>query len=72
MKSQALQELVREIFTDEKIRAQFVSNPDSLLSQFSLTEDEKKAVLKTQARLGQMTSPSAQLEATIDPYNTWF
>ena len=72
MKSQALQELVREIFTDEKIRAQFVSNPDSLLSQFSLTEDEKKAVLKTHGSLGQMTSPSAQLEATIDPYNTWF
>ena len=67
MESQALQELVKKIFSDEEIRSQFMANPDSVLSQFSLTEDEKKAVLKTHARLGLMTSDSAQLEATIEP-----
>ena len=71
MKSQALQELVRKIFSDEKIKSQFMANPDSVLVKFSLTEDEKKAVLKTHVRLGQMTSDSTQLEATIEPDVFW-
>ena len=71
MKSQELQELVRKIFSDEEIRAQFMANPDSVLSQFSLTEDEKKAVLKTHVRSGLITSDSVQLEAIIEPYAWW-
>ena len=72
MNSQALQELVRKIFSDEEIRSQFMTNPNSVLSEFPLTEEEKKAVLKTHVRLGQMTSNSAQLEAIIEPYDKWF
>ena len=72
MESQALQELVKKIFSDEEIRAQFMANPDSVLSKFSLTEDEKKAVLKTYARSELITSDSVQLEATIEPYAWWF
>ena len=72
MKSQALQELVKKIYSDEQIRSQFISNPDSVLSKFSLTEDERKAVLKTHTRLGIMTSDSAQLESTIEPNIWWF
>jgi hypothetical protein len=71
MESQALQGLVKKIFSDEEIRTQFMANPDSVLSQFSLTEDERKAVLNTHARLGLMTSDSAQLAATIEP-NMWW
>ncbi len=71
MKSRALQELVNKIFGDEKTRLQFMSNPDSVLSQFVLTEQEKKAVLKTHAKLGLVTSNSPQLEAVIDPTSTW-
>lgn len=71
MKSQALQEFVRKIFNDEKTRQQFESNPDSVLSQFALTEQEKKAVLKTHSKLGLVTSDSQQLEATLDPTGTW-
>lgn len=65
MKSQALQELVKKIFGDEKTRSQFMSNPDSVLSQFALTEQEKKAVLNNHARLGLVTSDSRQLEAVL-------
>ena len=43
MKSQALQELVKKIFGDEKTKSEFMSNPDSVLSQFALSEQEKKA-----------------------------
>jgi hypothetical protein len=71
LESQALQELVKKIFSDEEIKSQFIANPNSVLSMFSLTDNEKKAVLKTQARLGQMISNSAQLEASIEPDAFW-
>ena len=71
MKSQALQELVKKIFSDEKTKLQFMSNPDSVLAQFNLTEQEKRAVLNTQAKLGLVTSDSQQLEADIGPLGFW-
>jgi hypothetical protein len=71
MKSQALQELVKTIFGDEKTRLEFESNPDSVLSQFSLTEKEKKAVLNTHAKLGLVSSNSSQLEVVLDPTVDW-
>ena len=71
MKSQALQELVKKIFGDEKTRLQFKSNPASVLARFSLTEQEKKAVLATHAKLGLVTTGSQQLEAAIDSTVNW-
>lgn len=71
MKSQALQDLVKKLFGDEKTRLQFESDPDSVLSQFALTGQEKKAVLKTHARLGLVTSDSTQLAAVLDPLARW-
>ena len=71
MKSQQLQQLVKKIFGDEKTRLQFISNPDSILSQFALTEQEKKAVLNTHDKLGLVTSDSQQLEAALDPRFIW-
>ena len=72
MKSQALQDLVKKIFGDEKTRLQFQSDPDSVLSQFALTRQEKKAVLKTHARLRLVTSDSPQLAAVLDPMARWY
>lgn len=71
MKSQALQELIKKIFSDEKTKLQFMSNPDSVLAQFNLTEQEKKAVLKMHAKLGLVTADSQQLEAALEPTITW-
>jgi hypothetical protein len=71
MKSQTVQELVKKVFGDEKTKRQFMSNPDSVLAQFALTEQEKRAVLKTHAKLGLVTSNSQQLEAAIDPTAIW-
>ena len=71
MKSQLLQEMVKKIFSDEKTRLQFESNPDSVLDQFSLTKQEKKAVLNTHARLGLVTSGSQQLEASLNATSGW-
>ncbi len=72
MKSQALQELVKKIFGNEKTKSQFMTNPDSVLSQYNLTEQEKKAVLNIHAKLGLVTSDSQQLDAAIDPLANWF
>ena len=71
MKSQALQDLVKNIFNDEETKSKFMSNPDSVLAQFNLTEQEKKAVLNIHAKLGLVTSDSQQLEAAIGPLGFW-
>jgi hypothetical protein len=71
MKSQALQQLVKKIFGDEKTKRQFLKDPDSVLAQFELTEQEKKAVLNTHAKLALVTADSQQLEATLGPTWTW-
>jgi hypothetical protein len=71
MKSQALQELAKKIFSDEKTKLQFMSNPESVLAQFKLTEQEKKAVLNTHAKLGLVTADSQQLEAALSPTMEW-
>jgi hypothetical protein len=71
MKSQALQQLVKKIFGSEEAKLQFMSDPESVLSQYSLTEQEKKAVLRMHAKVGVVTSSSPQLEATLDPAVDW-
>lgn len=71
MKSQALQEMIKKIFSDEKTKLQFISNPESVIAQFNLTEQEKKAVLNTHARLGLATADSQQLEAVLEPLTIW-
>jgi hypothetical protein len=71
MISQALQEMDKKIFSDEKTKLQFMSNPESVLAQFKLTDQEKKAVLSTHAKLGLATADSQQLEAVLKPTVEW-
>ena len=72
MKSQALQELVRKIFSDEKTQQQFRKDPDSVLARYDLTEQEKRAILKTHAKLGLVAAGSEQLETILDANITTF
>jgi hypothetical protein len=72
MKSQALQELVKKIFGDEKTKQEFKKDPDSVLARYNLTEQEKMAVLKTYAKLGLVTGGSEQLEATLGANMGWW
>jgi hypothetical protein len=72
MKSAALQEMVRKIFSSEETKSQFVSDPNSVISQFELSETEKKAVFATHARLGIVAGNSATLQAIADPLTFWF
>ena len=72
MKPQALQELVKKIFSDEKTKSEFQKDPDSVLARYNLTEQEKKAVLKTYTNLGFAATGSDKLEATIGPLSGWW
>ena len=72
MKSKALQNLIHKIFSDEKTKQQFISDPNSVISQYSLTEQEKKAVLKTRAKLSLATPDSFQLEEEVEPRGWWY
>ena len=71
METKALQELVKKVFGDEKTKAEFMSDPHNVMSRFSLTEEEKKAVLVTHAKLGLVTAGSVQLDETIGPLSLW-
>lgn len=71
MKSQALQDLVKKIFGDEETKQQFQKDPDSVLARYNLTEQEKRAVLRTHAKLGLVATGSEQLEATLDANAGW-
>lgn len=72
MKSQALQELVKKIFSSEATKSQFMSDPDSVISQFKLTETERKAVLANHANLGLVTGNTPGLKAAVGPLDYWF
>lgn len=69
MESQALRELVKKVFGSEDSRRQFVKDPEGVIARFALTNEEKRAVLSTHARLG-LAAAGPQLEAvmTSDPW----
>jgi hypothetical protein len=71
LKSQALQELNRAIFSDENTKQQFLSDPNSVFSRFNLTDQEKTAVMGTYFKVGLVTRTSPQLEAAIQPLGFW-
>jgi hypothetical protein len=71
MKSQALQELIKKVFSDDEAKRQFMSDPDSFISQFALTDQEKRAVLNTHDKLGLVAADSQQLEAALEPTQIW-
>jgi hypothetical protein len=71
MKSKALQGLISKIFSDEKTRLQFMSDPDSVISRYRLSDKEKSALLNTGAKFGLVTSDSQQLEAAVGPTVIW-
>jgi hypothetical protein len=66
MRSQALVELVQKIFHDESAKAQFIADPDRVLSQYTLTEEEKRAVLTTHYQFGLVTGDSPEMAAAIE------
>jgi len=71
MESQELKQLVNKIFGDKETREEFLKDPNSVIARFSLTEQEKKAVLSTHAKLGLVAGNSVQFEDIIGPTAMW-
>ena len=71
MKSQALQELVKKIFSDEKTRHEFQKDPSAVIARFNLEKQEKAALMKVHNQIGLTVNNAGQLEAAIDPYGGW-
>jgi hypothetical protein len=71
MESQSLKQMVSKIFSNKETREEFLKNPDGVMARYSLTEEEKRALLATHARLGLVTD-SAQLNEEIGPLMNWF
>ena len=71
MKAKALQELVAKVFSDEETKRQFESDPESVLSKYSLTEREKKAAISTYTKLGLISGNSTGLAAAVKPAVDW-
>lgn len=72
MGSKSLSGLVKKVFCDEEVKKQFISDPDSVMSQFSLTEQEKRAVLSTHARMELAYPGSTLASAPVEPMIMWF
>jgi hypothetical protein len=71
MESRSLQDLVKKVFSEEKTRTEFMTDPESVISRFTLTAHEKQAVLATRSRLGLVNGSSPTLDATIEPLIFW-
>ena len=70
MESKGLQELVKKVFGNEKTKSEFMADPNKVMSRFSLTETERKAVLATHMKLGLVTG-SVQLDEAVGPLGLW-
>ncbi len=68
----ALQDFVKKVFGDEQTKKQFMADPESVISQFALTDQEKAAVRKTHASFGMVTSSSPQMEAALRANDGWW
>jgi hypothetical protein len=71
MEPGGLQELIKKVFGDERTKTEFISDPNSVMSRFSLTEEEKKAVLVTYSKIGLVTAGSQQLDTVVGPMVIW-
>ena len=67
-----LKALINKVFGDEKTMAQFKVNPQSIISGYSLTGLEKKAVLNTYAKLSLVGADSNQLQESVEPIDPWW
>jgi hypothetical protein len=69
--SQGIKELVKAVFSDDKTRQDFLSDPNRVISRYALTAPEKEAVLGTYIKAGLVTRTSPGLAAVIQPMAFW-
>jgi hypothetical protein len=68
MKSTTLQGMIKKIFSDEALKARFIASPESVISGYSLNDEETRAVMGT-FRMAQ--SGDSTMEAAITAKDGW-
>ena len=63
--------MVKLIFSDAKARAEFNTDTERVMSQFDLSNIERKAVLASRARLGLVSGNSAVLNYETGILYNW-
>jgi hypothetical protein len=71
MMTNALQELVNKVFSDQKARTEFEKDPETVIARFRLSEPERNAVLATQMKLGLAAAGGVRLDQAVDPIILW-
>jgi hypothetical protein len=71
MKTEGFQETFRKIFSDESTRTCFLTDPESTLGRFALTQAEKQALLNTHHKMGLVTPNRQLLADEVDPATWW-
>jgi hypothetical protein len=66
-----LQELISKIHSDEGTRAKFMADPESVISEYQVTEPEKKALLSTHIKLGLVNSNDEKIDPVVGPMGAW-
>lgn len=67
MGSKSLAKMVKQVFCNEALKEQFLSDPNGVIARFNITKQEKEAVLGAHGSLGN--SPEAVM--MIDPMIMW-
>jgi hypothetical protein len=71
MKKRGLQELVKSIISDESVCSRFADDPQSILSEYNLSDAEQKAVLNPRLKLALVTGESETI-TEFGILESWF
>lgn len=72
MSRDALQTLVKDLFAEDALRERFVSDPEDLMAQFDLDDEEKQALRELRHRVRAAGTISPEMVQEIEPYQIWF
>jgi hypothetical protein len=71
MQSSGLKSMVNYIFSNGKARSEFQTNPEKVMAEFDLSDNERKAILASHAKLGLVSGGSATLASEIGALDSW-
>lgn len=68
MGSRSLSEMVKQVFGNEDMKAQFISDPNSVVAKFQLSKHEKEALFEAHASL---KAGSSDVALMMEPMAMW-
>jgi hypothetical protein len=72
MKSETLKKFISDIFKDETKKNEFLEDPRHAMSEYGLSDQERKALMNVHDKIGVVSSDSVALEAALKPTIEWW